>query len=155
MPELTLTEAIGSVKQMENFFKSLKRIEEVLDVVLQLEQKTQELESKKNTLISEVNRLIKKKEETEKGFTEAIEKLGIQFRDEKKALEIELKDLRDKFDKEKEDLLLEIDAIKTVKMNALTDHATVMEKIKIERNEAERTLESIKGELQKIKTRLN
>ena len=155
MAELTLTEAIGSIKQMENFFKALKRIEEVLDVVLQLEQKTQELETKKNTLFTETSRLIKRKEEVEKGLSESIEKLGIQLRDEKKSFDLEMQDLRDKFSKEKEDYRIEIEAIKAAKMNALSEHQEAMIQIKTEKDEVEKTLEGIKGELGRIKARLN
>ena len=155
MSELTLTEAIGSVRQMENFFKALKRIEEVLDVLLQLEQKTQELETKKDALFTETTRLMKRKEEVEKGLAESIEKLGIQLRDEKISYETEIKELRDKFGKEKDSILLEMEAIKVSKMNALSEHEDAMIKIKTETGESKKALEGIKGEFERIKNRFN
>jgi chromosome segregation ATPase len=155
MSEFTLNEAINSARQMANFFKAFKKIEEVVSMAAMLEQNIKELESRKEKLIPEIESLIEKKGLAEKSFSEVLEKTKEQFRDENSTLVSELKTARDKFDKEKEGLLLEIEAIKVAKMNGLIEHEEAMAQIKIEKEGAEKTLESIKEELKNIKLRFN
>lgn len=155
MSDFTLNEAINSARQMANFFKAFKKIEEVVGVAVMLEQNIKELELRKGKLIPEIESLIEKKELVEKKFFEVLEKTKNEFKDENSALVLELKTARDKFEKEKEYLLLEIEAIKTTKMNALIEHEEVMAKIKEEKENSERALDDIKEELKNIKLRFN
>lgn len=155
MSEFTLTEAINSARQMANFFKAFKKIEEVVGVAVMLEQNIKELESRKEKLIPEIESLIEKKELAEKSFTKVLEEMKVKFEDTKIELGSELKIVRDEFEKEKESLFLEIEAIKVAKMNALGDHAEAITQIKTEKDEAEKTLIQVKGEIEGIKSRLN
>jgi len=155
MPELTLIEAINSARQMANFFKAFKKIEEVVNVAAMLEQNIKELESRREKLIPEIESLIEKKELAEKNFTKVLEEMKVKFEDTKIELDSELKIVRDEFEKEKESLFLEIEAIKVAKMNALVEHEEAMVQIKTEKDETEKTLIKVKDELEGIKIRLN
>lgn len=155
MSEFTLTEAINSARQMANFFKAFKKIEEVISVASLLEQGIRELESRKERLSSEISDLSMEKEETMKGFSESITQAKKTYSDECEELTSELRELKKAFEKEKEGLLLEIDVIKTSKMNAINQHSEVMETINSEKSLAEESLMLVKKELENIKNKLN